>query len=62
MTALHEEEGGEWIASVHIHSQKLAAEAQKMKVKKSLEEMVLVQYLEQFQEVFKKSEFNRLPE
>ena len=46
MTRLHEEVEGEWIASAHTHLQKLAVEAQKEKVKKSLEEMVPAQYLE----------------
>ena len=62
VTRLYEEEGGEWIASTLTHSQKLAAEVQKMKVKKSLEEMVPAQYLEQFWEVFEKGGFDRLPE
>ena len=48
MTRLHEEVEGKWIASAHTHSQKLAVEAQKERVKKSLEEMVLAQYLEEF--------------
>ena len=46
MTRLHEEAEGEWIAGAHTHLQKLAAEAQKERVKKSLEEMVPAQYLE----------------
>ena len=62
VTRLYEEEGGEQIASTLTHLEKLAAEAKKMKVKKSLKEMVLAQYPEQFQEVFKKGEFDRLPE
>jgi hypothetical protein len=60
ITRLHGE--GEHIASTHTHSQKLAAEAQKAKLKKSLEEMVLEHYLKEFREVFEKAEFDRLPE
>ena len=52
----------EWISSGHTHSQRLAEEAQKEKRKKSMEEMVPAHYLEQFQEVFEKDEFDRLPE
>ena len=52
----------EWISSAHIHSQRLAEEAQKEKRKKSMEEMVPVHYLEQFQEVSKKDKFDKLPE
>ena len=48
MTRLHEEAEGELIVSTHTHLQKLATEAQKERVKKSLEEMVLAQYLKEF--------------
>ena len=62
VTQLFPEEGSEWIASAHTHSQRLSEEAQKEKWKKSMEEMVPAHYLEPFQEVFKKDEFDRLPE
>ena len=48
VTRLYEEEGGEKIVSTHTHLQELVAEVQKTKVKKSLEEKVPAQYLEQF--------------
>jgi hypothetical protein len=50
------------IASMHTHSQKMAEEAQKEKKRKSLEEMVPAHYLQEFQEVFEKAEFDKLPE
>ena len=62
MTTFPEEAEGEWIVSAHTYLQKVAIEAWKEKVKKSLGEMVLAQHLEEFWEVVEKGQFDRLPE
>jgi hypothetical protein len=61
VTRIHDQEK-EWIASMHTHSQRMAEGAQKEKMRKTLEEMVPAHYLEEFREIFEKSEFDKLPE